>query len=84
MKPICINCYYWCWDFILANAGNDEPYDYSRSFCGLHGCREIENPYEPVDFDLLNGGVNDQYPGCRCGFHPKQDNKPIQLTLALD
>lgn len=81
MKPICKNCYYWCWDFILANEGKDEPYDYSRSFCGLHGGSEIENPDVPIDHDMLNGGVNDQYPSALCGFHPKKELIPIQLTL---
>lgn len=83
MKHICINCYYWCWDFLLANNGSDEPYDYSYSFCGLHGRTEIKNPYEPIDFNMLNNGVNEQYPDCRCGFHPKKNNKPIQLALSL-
>lgn len=81
IQTICINCHYWCWDFLLANKGCDDPYDYSRSFCGLHGRREIENPYSPIDFDMLNGGVNDQYPNCKCGFFPNKNNKPIQLAL---
>lgn len=83
MKPICKNCRYYCWDFILASEGSDHPYDYSSSFCGLHGRREIVNPNKPIDFDMLNGGINHQYPGCRCGFHPKNDNKPIQLELPI-
>ncbi len=83
MKPICINCFYYCYDAILrANRGLD-PYDYSRSFCGLHGCAEIENPREVQTVDRLNGGVNEEYPGCRCGFFPKKDNKPIQLALEI-
>lgn len=81
MKPICKNCYYWCWDFILANEGCDTPYDYSHSFCGLHGRREIDNPDQPIDFDLLNGGTNDQCPSAKCGFIPKRELIPIQLSL---
>lgn len=79
MKPICKNCYYWCWDFLKQNS--DFPYDFSYSFCGLHGRREIENPDKPIGYDLLNGGVNDEYPTALCGFVPKRDLTPIQLTL---
>lgn len=81
MKPICKNCYYWCWDFVLAKESCDHPYDYSYSFCGLHGRREIENPNEPISFDLLNGGVNKRYPSALCGFNPKNVLIPIQLSL---
>lgn len=81
MKPICKNCYYWCWDFVQANEGRDHPYDYSYSFCGLHGRREIENPDEPRKRDMLNGGINEQYPSALCGFYPKRELIPIQLTL---
>jgi len=80
MKPVCINCHYYCLD-VFHITGKD--YDYSRSFCGLHGCTEIINPYEVQTVDLLNGGRNRRYPECRCGFYPKKDNKPIQLALEL-
>lgn len=81
MRPICKNCYYWCWDFLAANEGSDHPYDFSYSFCGLHGRREIENPNEPIGYDLLNGGINDRCPSALCGFLPKRYLTPIQLTL---
>lgn len=84
MKHICKNCYYWCWDFIRANNGDDAPYDYSYSFCGLHGRREIDNPSIPQSYDFLNGGINDRYPDCRCGFFPKNNQIPIQLSLFPD
>lgn len=81
MKPICKYCYYYCWDFCLANDGSDFPYDFSRSFCGLHGGMEIEDPNKKIDFDLLNGGKNDNFPSALCGFFPKKELVPIQLTL---
>lgn len=81
MKPICKYCYYYCWDFCLANDGSDFPYDFSHSFCGLHGRHEILDPNIPVAFDFLNGGINPDYPSAKCGFFPKKKLIPIQLTL---
>lgn len=81
MKPICINCHYYCWDFCLANDCSDFPYDFSHSFCGLHGCCEIANPNIPIDYDLLNGGINHNYPSALCGFFPKKTLIPVQLSL---
>jgi hypothetical protein len=54
-------------------------YDYSYSFCGLHGRTRIKDPSKPIDFDMLNGGTNEQY-NCSCGFYPKY-KEDTQLSL---
>ena len=74
MTPKCNICFYYCRDIFEITG---KAYDYSHSFCGLHGCAEIIDPwsYPP---DLMHK-ENDQY-NCRCGFFPKI-NEPIQLSL---
>lgn len=81
MKLICKNCIYWCWDFVLYLDGSDHPYDFSYSFCGLHGRSEIKNPDSPIIIDMLNGGVNSEFPAALCGFYPKKSLIPVQLSL---
>ena len=66
---------YYGWDFITCGYEN-------RSFCGLHGGMEIEDPLDLVSRDRLNGGTNKRYPQVRCGYFPKEkEQTPIQLTL---
>lgn len=72
----CRNCYYYC-----REPFSDEHYDYSRSFCGLHGCIAIENPDVVEDVDRLNGGSNNSGYKIRCGYYPRQRQEAVQLSL---
>lgn len=80
MKPTCRKCHYYCLDSDIDYMHDHMVYDFSYSFCGLHGRHPIEDP-DGTPPNLSNYHRNEHY-DCMCGFIPLSRHKqPVQLSL---
>ena len=77
MKPICSNCHYYCLEQYIDCDHDSWLWDYSKSFCGLHGRAEILDPNKP----LRVTNMENRKDGIHCGFRPLEKLIPIQLSL---